>query len=452
MPPLRPCVANEGGVHALSHAEGEVPPVPGTPADINGGIAKAFFPTEAARAGHYRDLDVILGQLLGRKNFGEVLELGASGGAWTWGLAHDDRVRRLYATETSPAALAHLAEITADGAALILETATDGLAIEMASLDLVVGRGALSREADPTPLLTNVKRWLKPGGVAVFLEPCLQGKIWTAFVMDLIRRFEAQGGPGPAQDEGGTFLGRKAAKKGMSQLATMRLEGAARQVMRGAQGEGTGDDRVFDMAALTNLGYESAIPNATRWTSRRPTSRRSGVCATRSTGLLGQEKSALDRYTPIFEALEETFGALPETAPVAPTSISSSAPDLRPLGPWRRAAPVRIFRKDEAGDPALHLSPNTQNSTARRAGSAHRAEDGLFQRAVAHHVIAADPGLEPRVRHRRTSCTRPARQVTVSMSGSRSGLASRNASSITRAGRRTSRSRRRRRSGRTTRS
>jgi SAM-dependent methyltransferase len=171
-------------------------------ADVNGGIAKAFFPTEAARAGHYRDLDVILGQLMGRKSFGEVLELGASGGAWTWGLAHDDRVRRLYATETSPAALAHLAEITADGAALILESPSEGLAIEMASLDLVVGRGALSRETDPTPLLTNVKRWLKPGGVAVFLEPCLQGKIWTAFVMDLIRRFEAQGGPGPATGRG----------------------------------------------------------------------------------------------------------------------------------------------------------------------------------------------------------------------------------------------------------
>jgi hypothetical protein len=91
---------------------------PGTAADANGGIAKAFFPTEAARAGHYRDLDIILGQLMGRKSFGEVLELGASGGAWTWGLAHDDRVRRLYATETSPAALSHLAEITADGAAL----------------------------------------------------------------------------------------------------------------------------------------------------------------------------------------------------------------------------------------------------------------------------------------------------------------------------------------------
>jgi SAM-dependent methyltransferase len=83
----------------------------------------------------------------------------------------------------------------------------------MASLDLVVGRGALSREADPTPLLTNVRRWLKPGGVAVFLEPCLQGKIWTAFVMDLIRRFEAQGGPGPAQDEGGSFLGRKSRRR-----------------------------------------------------------------------------------------------------------------------------------------------------------------------------------------------------------------------------------------------
>jgi SAM-dependent methyltransferase len=249
-------VAQENGVHALSPAVGEVPPVPGGAADIAGGIAKAFFPTEAARAGHYRDLEVILGQLLGRKNFGEVLELGASGGAWTWGLAHDDRVRRLYATETSPAALHHLAEITVEGSALILESATGGLGIEMASLDLVVGRGALSREDDPTPLLGNVRRWLKPGGVAVFLEPCLQGKIWTAFVMDLIRRFEAQGGPGPAADEGGGFLGRKSARKGMSQLASMRLEGAARQVMRGAQGQGTGDDRVFDMAALTNLGYE----------------------------------------------------------------------------------------------------------------------------------------------------------------------------------------------------
>ena len=311
-------VAEDSGVHALSPAVGEVPPIPGGPAELNGGIAKAFFPTEAARAGHYRDLDVILGQLMGRKSFGEVLELGASGGAWTWGLAHDDRVRRLYATETSPAALAHLAEITEGGAALILETASETLGIEMASLDLVLGRGALSREADPTILLTNVRRWLKPGGVAVFLEPCLQGKIWTAFVMDMIRRFEAQGGPGPSPDGGGGFLGRKSSSKGLSQLATMRLEGAARQVMRGAQGHGTGDDRVFDMAALTNLGYEigysECYPVDQPQTDVTPLRRMRNALD----GLLGQEKSALDRYAPIFEALEETFGALPETAPVAP--------------------------------------------------------------------------------------------------------------------------------------
>lgn len=311
-------VPGAGGVHALVPAVGEVPPIPGAPPELADGIAKAFFPTEAARAGHYRDLEVILGQLLGRKSFGEVLEIGAAGGAWTWGLAHDDRVRRLYATETSPAALAHLAEITAGGAALILESATEGLAIEMSSLDLIVGRGALCREADPAPLLTSIRRWLKPGGVAVFLEPCLQGKIWTAFVMDLIRRFEAQGGPGPAADEGGSFLGRRSARKGMSQLATMRLEGAARQVMRGAQGHGTGDDRVFDMAALTNLGYElgysECYPVDQPQTDVTPMRRLRNALD----GLLGQEKSALERYTPIFEALEETFGALPETAPVAP--------------------------------------------------------------------------------------------------------------------------------------
>ena len=62
--------------------------------------------------------------------------------------------------------------------------------------------------------------------------------------------------------------------------------------------------------------------------------------------------------------------------------------------------------------------------------SAHRAEDSrppAYSRAPRRRRRRA--GSRSRVRHRRTSCTRPARQVTVSMSGSRSGLASRNASS-----------------------
>jgi hypothetical protein len=128
MPPLRPCRAERGGVHALSPCGGRGAARPRHAADINGGIAKAFFPTEAARAGITAISTSSSASLLGRKSFGEVLELGASGGAWTWGLAHDDRVRRLYATETSPAALSHLAEITADGAALVLETRPRGWA------------------------------------------------------------------------------------------------------------------------------------------------------------------------------------------------------------------------------------------------------------------------------------------------------------------------------------
>jgi SAM-dependent methyltransferase len=309
-------VAAEGGVNALNPAVGEVPPAPASAAPES--VTRAFFPTEAARASHYRDLDIILGQVLGRKRFGEVLEIGAAGGAWTWGLAHDDRVRRLYATETSPAALSHLAEITADGAALILDSATSMLDLEIASLDLVVGRGALARELDPAALLTKVKRWLKPGGAAVFLEPCLQGKIWSAFVMELIRRFEATGGPKPDAEENPKFLGRKSARKGLSQLATMRLEGAARQVVRGARGEGTSDDRVFDMAQLTNLGYELGFTEC--YPIDQPQEDVTPLRRLRNTldGLLGPEKSALERYAPVFEALEETFAALPETAPVAP--------------------------------------------------------------------------------------------------------------------------------------
>lgn len=311
-------VSAEHGFNALNPAVGEVPPVPVAASMAPEAVAKAFFPTEAARAGHFRDLDIILRQVLGRKSLGEVLEIGAAGGAWTWGLAQDERVRRFYATETSPAALAHLAEITGDGAALILETGTINLDIEMATLDLVVGRNALAREVDPAPLLQKIKRWLKPGGAAVFLEPCLQGKIWTAFVMDLIRRFEARGGPGPDTEEAGKFLGRKSAKKGLSQLANMRLEGAARQVIRGAQGEGTSDDRVFDMAGLTNLGYELGFTEC--YPIDQPQQDVTPLRRMRNTldGLLGPEKAAMERYGPVFEALESTFAALPETAPVAP--------------------------------------------------------------------------------------------------------------------------------------
>ena len=312
-------VSVEGGVHALNPALGEVPTGPASAGSAPEAMAKGMFPTEAARASHFRDLDIVLGQVLGRKRLGEVLEIGASGGAWTWGLAHDDRVRRLYATETSPAALGHLAEITTDGAALILDSATAMLDLEIASLDLVLGRGALARELDPAPLLTKVKRWLKPGGAAVFLEPCLQGKIWTAFVMDLIRRFEANGGPKPEPEETAKFLSRKTARKGLSPLATMRLEGAARQVVRGARGEGTSDDRVFDMAKLTNLGYEIGFTDC--YPVDQPQEDVTPLRRLRNTldGLLGPEKAALERYAPVFEALEETFGALPETAPVAPS-------------------------------------------------------------------------------------------------------------------------------------
>jgi hypothetical protein len=99
----------------------------------------------------------------------------------------------------------------------------------------------------------------------------------------------------------------------------MRLEGAARQVLRGARGEGTSDDRVFDMATLTNLGYEIGFTEC--YPIDQPQEDVTPLRRLRNTldGLLGPEKAALERYAPVFEALEETFAALPETAPVAPS-------------------------------------------------------------------------------------------------------------------------------------
>ncbi|MBY6202648.1 class I SAM-dependent methyltransferase [Maritalea mobilis] len=306
-------VRAEGGVHAL--ALGSAPP-----ADTQAGdVARAFFPTEAARRSHFRDLQMIIEQVMGRRHLSDVLEIGATGGAWTAGLSASDRVRKLYATETSAAALNHLVSIAAAPGTIILQSGAETLDFAAESLDMVVGRATLCQLGDPNAMLTRIRGWLKPGGAAIFLEPCLQGKIWAAFAMDLIRRFEEAGGPSDEAPASGGFLARKpAAKKGLSPLAMMRLEGGARQVLQGAQGIGRGEDRVFDISTLCGVGYEAGFAEC--FPIDQPQDEVTPLRRLKNTleGLLGHEKGALERYAPVFEALDATFGALHETAPVAP--------------------------------------------------------------------------------------------------------------------------------------
>lgn len=303
---MSPAARNENGARAQAGT------TPGA-----GLSASALFPAESARQRHFRDLDLIVGQVMGNRNLPEVLELGAEGGALTWGLAHDARYQRVYATETAPNALAHLAQITEGTGALILDTPPGAVRVAPGSLDLVVGRSTLCRELDPEALLRRVRDWLKPGGAAIFLEPCLQGKIWAAFVMDAIRRFEVQAAPVEA---GGTgrLLGRKPQRKTLSQLTQLRLEGSTRQILRGSAEKQAGEERVFDMTALTNAGFDAGFGEC--YPIDQPQDDATPLRRMRNTldGLLGHEKGLLDRYLPLFEALEATFGALPETAPVAP--------------------------------------------------------------------------------------------------------------------------------------
>lgn len=301
-----------GGVHVLQGQQAEIPATPAS------AVAQtAFFPSEAGRRSQFRDLDLIVAQVLGTRNLPETLEIGAGGGAWTWGLANDARYQRVYASDISPSALAHLAQITEDTGTLILDSTPGALSVSQGSLDLVVGRSTLCREMDVDALLGRVLGWLKPGGAAIFLEPCLQGKIWAAFVMDTIRRFEAQN-PGEPPSIA-KVRGRKAPpRKALSQLAQLRLEGSTRQIMRGADGQSAVDERVFDMSALSTLGYDLGFSEC--YPIDQPQSGTPPLRRLRNTldGLLGTEKAVLDRYVPLFEALEATFAALPEVAPVAP--------------------------------------------------------------------------------------------------------------------------------------
>lgn len=307
-------VPSGNGVHAFSL--GSEPP---ESADLDD-VTRAFFPSEAARRNHARDLEIILEQVLGRRHMSEVLEIGAGGGAWTPGLSQSDRIRRLYVSETSAASLIHLVSVAAAPSTIILQSSLETIDFAPGSLDLVLGRGTLCRTSDPGETLSRIRQWLKPGGTAIFLEPCLQGKIWAAFAMDLIRRFEKTGMLGEdAPAPSGGFLGRKApAKKSLSALAQMRLEGGVGQILRGAEAPRHGEERVFDVSTLCGTGYETGYSDC--YPIDQPQNEITPMRRMRNTleGLLGHEKAVLERYAPVFEAIEATFGELPETALVAP--------------------------------------------------------------------------------------------------------------------------------------
>ena len=285
----------------------------------------ADLPGEAAYWSMFTSLDAVVRQTLGDGPLAATLELGAGNGAWTWGLARSPRYRNVYATDISPEFLRRIAPVIPEDRTLLLRGPAEAITCAPGSLDLVVGRSFLHHIHDYEALLAALRGRLRPGGAAVFFEPCLQGKLWIAFFMEVLRRLDRPAAPGLLASVLLRLRLRGGAEQRLSARAHSRLHGTMRHILKDfyhsdidAIRAGIEDKYVFDIDTLLAAGRAAGFAEA-----RMVNQPQDGGLALRRIrgaleGTLGDEKAALRAYQPVFDAFEATFGLNGQTAPIAP--------------------------------------------------------------------------------------------------------------------------------------
>lgn len=129
---------------------------------------------------------------IGKSEIPVTVEFGAGTGAWTIGMDQSERFSELYASDISLQFQTLLGTRVGNAGTHLICQSAEALDFEAGSVDLVAGRSFLHHILDYEALLAKCAHWLAPGGVAVFYEPCMQGKIWVAFFAELIRRIDVQ--------------------------------------------------------------------------------------------------------------------------------------------------------------------------------------------------------------------------------------------------------------------
>ncbi|HTD50679.1 MAG TPA: class I SAM-dependent methyltransferase [Acidimicrobiia bacterium] len=123
----------------------------------------------------------------------DVLDVGAGTGVLTLGLLEHQTVGRLVATDVSFEFLHALAPRVAAFETPVSLVACDANQpnFRAGSFDLIVGRSILHHLLDYDETLSRSHAMLKPGGVAVFFEPVLEGKTIVAMLLALMLRCDA---------------------------------------------------------------------------------------------------------------------------------------------------------------------------------------------------------------------------------------------------------------------
>ncbi len=305
-------VPRAGKVHDLDVGAGD------TRLDIEEYTAQNFSNEKSYRT-LFDELDKTVTRIMGEGEIGQTLEIGAGSGAWTWGLSRSERYHNVYATDISHGFLSLLADHCDAPGTLVMRTPGQSLNYRPDSLDLVLGRSVLHHIHDYPSMLKQLRGWLKPGGVAIFFEPCLQGKLWVAFFMDAIRRIDEQ------TRQRNETLDEDQRRPTLSTDAKRHLEGGMRHILKDfyhADIEqirpNIEDKYVFDIQTLLDQARASGFREGDYISL--PQNGGLALARIKNTlrAVLKDEQTILDQYTPLFDAFSATFGIDDKTPPIAP--------------------------------------------------------------------------------------------------------------------------------------
>lgn len=130
-----------------------------------------------------------------------LLEIGAGSGMLSTGLAHSTNFKRFIITDISSKFLRINFQMMKEslhrnqrGFQLdkisFISTSIDDLPFKSCSFDVIVANSVLHHLFDVELALLKLKRILRPGGIAIFSEPVIQGKAFIGFFANLIAELD----------------------------------------------------------------------------------------------------------------------------------------------------------------------------------------------------------------------------------------------------------------------
>lgn len=245
---------------------------------------------------------------------GNLLEIGCGSGYLTYGLVNSSRFDQVHSIDISPKFIGASRQLTSSLERQALYYACDAnyLPFKEGQFNAIVGNSVLHHFLDYQNTLKQCQRILKPGGVAIFFEPVVQGKSIIAFMIDMLSRMDKEFSMN-------VFSAQEHAKMKQIVVHQTTIPKLKNDRQRLANTE---DKYIFDLEEFAVLAREIGFSEFDRLSANDqiPRDFKQGVINT--LGYFGIKKEQVERFDFLFESFLTTYSDILGESVVSPMVFS----------------------------------------------------------------------------------------------------------------------------------